>query len=260
LKLLDGKGAGKDQSPFINQPLADKTIADVCEALIGAAFVAHVKSGYDDVTHYDDAVRAVTAFVRSPNHAMDRWADYYKAYAVPKYQLAETTASQRDLAAQVEMKHPYRFRHPRLLQSAFLHPSNPRSWENIPSYQRLEFLGDSLLDMACVTHLFDRYPTKDPQWLTEHKMAMVSNKFFGALCVKIGFHRHLRHNSSVIGHQIGVFVDEIQELEQESKGSRNYWTLAKDPPKVQPPFPLPSPTQHPTQTYTLNPPDSASPT
>ncbi|TKA67575.1 hypothetical protein B0A49_06725 [Cryomyces minteri] len=88
--------------------------------------------------------------------------------------------------------------------------------------------------MASISHLFYRFPQKDPQWLTEHKMAMVSNKFLGAVCVRIGFHRHLRHNSSIIEYQIREYVTELQEAERDSNGARNYWTTVKAPPKCLP--------------------------
>lgn len=122
----------------------------------------------------DMAVKAVTALVSNPDHDIEKWSDYYRLYKKPPYQTAAASASQLDLAAQVELKHPYHFKHPRLLRSAFTHPSYPFSWEKIPCYQRLEFLGDSLLDMACVNFLFYRHPNRDPQWLTEHKVGISS--------------------------------------------------------------------------------------
>jgi len=231
IKMLEGKGAGKNQE-IQRHSLADKSVADVCEALIGAAFVQYNQPGCWRPEQWDAAVKAVTKFVNSNDHTMVRYAEYLAAYEKPAYQTAEVTASQLDLATKVELEHNYRFRYPRLLRSAFCHPSYPFSWEKIPSYQRLEFLGDSLLDTACVTHLFYRYPSKDPQWMTEHKMAMVSNRFLGALCVKLGFHRHLRYQHQQLEFQIREYVAEVREAERESKGSVDYWTSMKQPPKV----------------------------
>jgi dsRNA-specific ribonuclease len=51
------------------------------------------------------------------------------------------------------LRHPYHFTYPRLLRSAFIHSSQAFMWEHIPNYQRLEFLGDSLLDQAFIMHL-----------------------------------------------------------------------------------------------------------
>ena len=145
--------------------LGDKSIADVCEAMIGAALLSGHKKG-----DFDTAVKAVTVMVDNAHHAMTKWDDYYALYKMPAYQTIQATRSQIDLAEQVEQKHDYHFKYPRLLRSAFIHPSYPLSWEKIPCYQRLEFLGDSLLDMTCVNFLFHRYPDRDPQWLTEHKV------------------------------------------------------------------------------------------
>lgn len=118
----------------------------------------------------DMAVKAVTALVASPDHDVLKWADYYLLYEKPKYQVVEATASQLDLAKQVQQEHDYNFKYPRLLRSAFIHPSYTFGAERIPSYQRLEFLGDALLDMASIGFLFHRHPDRDPQWLTEHKV------------------------------------------------------------------------------------------
>ncbi|KAI9829853.1 MAG: hypothetical protein M1819_005951 [Sarea resinae] len=229
LKLLEGKGHNKTGEQKFQHALGDKTIADVCEAMIGAALVT-----YREIPSFDMAVRAVTQLVNSPDHTMQKWEDYYKAYNKPSYQTAAATASQRDLAINVEKKNPYRFKFPTLLRSAFVHPSYPMAWERIPCYQRLEFLGDALLDMTSINYLFYRFPDKDPQWLTEHKMAMVSNQFLAAVCVKLQFHRHLRYNSSSLEYQIRDYVTELQEVEREANGGRDFWTQIKNPPKCLP--------------------------
>ncbi|KAJ9669608.1 Dicer-like protein 1 [Coniosporium apollinis] len=234
LKLLEGKGAKSTGEEVIKHALGDKTIADVCEALIGAAFIEHNNPSGWKPENWTDAIKAVTILVNSSDHTMQEWGDYLKAYAIPTYQTGAVTASHRDMAAKVSLEHPYHFKYPRLLRSAFIHPSLPFAYEKLPSYQRLEFLGDSLLDMAAITHLFYRFPDKDPQWLTEHKMAMVSNKFLGAVCVKIGFHRHLRYNHAQLEHQIREYVTELQEAEREAQGARDYWTTVRAPPKCLP--------------------------
>lgn len=233
LKLLKGKGVGKAQDEPTHA-LADKTIADICEAMIGAALLTHYTSGYDAPQQFDEAVRAVARFVCSEHHTMQRWTDYQEAYSVPDSWQKPATASQNELVRSIKVEHDYTFKSPLVLRSAFQHPSYPRSWEGIPSYQRLEFLGDALHDMTCVMYLVRNHSQRDPQWLTEHKMAMVSNKFLGAVCVRIGFYRHLRHNSSSVGHQIMTFVEEVKAAETEAQGARDYWTSVRDPPKCLP--------------------------
>lgn len=240
MKLIKGTGVkfGEEKVTFYDGKkhiLGQKTIADVCEALIGAAFVSHDRPDEPwQPSHWEAAIHAVTKFVVSPDHIMLTMDDYKKAYEKPAYQIAQVTAVQRDLAQKVQLEHDYSFRYPRLLYSAFSHPSNAYMQQQVPSYQRLEFLGDALLDQASIAYLFYKYPEADPQWLTEHKMAMVSNKFLGALCVNIGFHKHLRHSHAKIGSQVKTYVEELVEARETADGSRDYWTTVSDPPKCLP--------------------------
>lgn len=61
---------------------------------------------------------------------------------------------------------------------------------------------------------------------------MVSNKFLGALAVKLGLHRHLRHFSNPLQAQITQYAEEIQTAESEGEGAVDYWVDTKDSPKV----------------------------
>lgn len=169
LKLLRGTGANKEkEDPAPTHSLGDKTIADVCEALIGAAFLSHDRHGAWHRDQWECAIKAVTTLVDSENHKMQRWDDYSAAYRKPAYQTDLPNAAERDLVDRIAKKDSYRFRHPRLLKSAFTH--NSQMQRSVPDYDRLEFLGDALLDMASITYLFYKFPDKDPQWLTEHKV------------------------------------------------------------------------------------------
>jgi endoribonuclease Dicer len=229
---------GKKATAPNTAKLGDKTIADVCEALIGAALLS--------TSDMDNAVRAVTELVSSENHRITSWSEYYQLYKKPKYQLSPATQMQLNMAQQIEKQHEYHFRYPRLLRSAFTHPSYPYSYENVPSYQRLEFLGDSLLDMACINFLFHTFPNKDPQWLTEHKMAMVSNQFLGALCVSLNWHTHLCLFNTTFSKQIADYVSDIQEARAQAEEdavragktkeqcSPDYWISVRQPPKCLP--------------------------
>lgn len=243
IKLLTGKGS-KNGMEIQKHSLGDKSVADVCEALIGAAFIEkNERSGWKP-ENWTNAIKAVSNLVNNAQyeetsgceaeHDMMCWDDYVKRYQRPRWETVDATAPQRDLVDKLFYKHPYRFKSPRLLRAAFCHPSQPYSWEKVPSYQRLEFLGDSLLDMVCITHLFYNYLDKDPQWLTEHKMAMVSNKFLGAVCVNIEFHRHLRYNHPSLSKQIMEYVEEVQNAAEKAEklGEVDYWIHVKDPPKV----------------------------
>ncbi|KAI3318603.1 hypothetical protein HD806DRAFT_549027 [Xylariaceae sp. AK1471] len=245
LELLKGKQndskLGKKGVGSENHALADKSIADVCEALIGAAYLTTYRQ-----KNFDMAIQAVTKFVEHSNHKMTTYGDYYAAYKIPKWQSAEPRAVQYELARQIEEKMGYKFKYPRLLRSAFTHPSYGSIYEGIPNYQRLEFLGDALLDMVCVDYLFHKFPEADPQWLTEHKMAMVSNQFLGCLCVSLGLQKHMVSMTSGLPKEIADYVTAItdaqNQAEEEAEASglgrtayaRNYWMGEKRPPKSLP--------------------------
>lgn len=63
-------------------------------------------------------------------------------------------------------------------------------------------------------------------------MAMVSNKFLGALAVRLGFHRHLQYFGATLQSQITQHVGAIQLAEENSNGAMNYWLSVEESPKV----------------------------
>lgn len=240
-KLQFGKTHLKTLRQMDDHQLADKSIADVCEALIGAAYMTTRKEN-----NFDMAIQAVTRLVDHKRHTMQVWEDYYAAYKTPGWQVVPANAAELDMAKKIEEVTGYKFKYPRVLRSAFRHPSRPYVYDKVPTYQRLEFLGDALLDMACVDYLFHIAPDKGPQWLTEHKMAMVSNQFLGCLAVSLGLHKFILHNHSSFGKQIMEYVTELTAAQHAAEDgaelagkprsafSRDYWIQVSQPPKVIP--------------------------
>lgn len=240
-KLEFGKTHLKTLKQMDAHKLADKSIADVCEALIGAAYMT-TRSAND----FTMAIQAVTRLVNNKRHAMMSWDDYYAAYKIPEWQLVPPSAAESDMAMKMGEITGYTFKCPRVLRSAFRHPSRPYAFEKVPTYQRMEFLGDALLDMVCVDYLFHVAPDKGPQWLTEHKMAMVSNQFLGCLAVSLGFHRFILHNHLSLGGQIMAYVTELTEARRaaedkaeengkpRSEYAKDFWVEVILPPKCIP--------------------------
>ncbi|PHH69497.1 hypothetical protein CDD80_6695 [Ophiocordyceps camponoti-rufipedis] len=222
---------GKMPKTEVWHSLSDKSIADVCEALIGAAYVTGRDEAVDDNAKMDLAVKAVTKMVRSKYHKMTAFGDYVKAFQTPQWQTSATTAAQRQAVEPIQAVTGYRFRQPILLRSAFKHPSYPYE-ESVPNYQRLEFLGDALLDMAVVDYLFYRFPDADPQSLTERKMLVVSNNFFGYLAVRLGLHRHLLLTTSSLMGQIGEYVAEVEEAQILANDPDAWFKMTSPPPKA----------------------------
>lgn len=55
-------------------------------------------------------------------------------------------------------------------------------------YERLEFLGDAILDLLVVEYLYKNYDTPDEGTLTLLKQAGVSNKSLGLIAISLGMH------------------------------------------------------------------------
>lgn len=63
-------------------------------------------------------------------------------------------------------------------------------------------------------------------------MAMVSNKFLGALAVRLGFHRHLQYFGSGLQSRISHYAEAIQMAEDKDEGAMDYWLSVEESPKV----------------------------
>ncbi|WP_281166381.1 ribonuclease III family protein, partial [Liquorilactobacillus sicerae] len=59
-------------------------------------------------------------------------------------------------------------------------------------YQRLEFLGDSVMQLIVADYLFTRYPNWEEGQLTEMRIAMVQSKSFSHFARLAGFNRYIR--------------------------------------------------------------------
>jgi len=84
--------------------------------------------------------------------------------------LIDWKSFQKDISYKVKNKERF--------VSAFLHSSfsNVTKGNNFQSYERLEFLGDAVLDLAIGDFLFRKYPNKSEGELTQIKSVLVSKK------------------------------------------------------------------------------------
>jgi len=80
-----------------------------------------------------------------------------------------------------------------LLVQAFCHRSylneNPDS--NMENNERLEFLGDAVLELVVTEYLFDKYPKKSEGELTNWRAALVNAKMLSETANEMGFNDYL---------------------------------------------------------------------
>lgn len=73
-------------------------------------------------------------------------------------------------------------------------------------YQRLEFLGDAVLDYLITFYFYKTHPGLSPGLLTDLRSAAVNNDCYAQAAVKWNLHQQLRHASSVLHNQITDFA------------------------------------------------------
>lgn len=94
--------------------------------------------------------------------------------------------------------------------------------------QRLEFLGDAVLDYLITCHLFATFPDIDPGDLTDLRSATASNECFSRVAVRHHLEKFLLHENANLAEQVRKFVLFIQNV---SCGKEHFygWECDKGP-------------------------------
>lgn len=77
-------------------------------------------------------------------------------------------------------------------------------------FQRLEFLGDAVLDILLTQHLFDSHKDTDEGELTDLRSASVNNENFAQLAVKHKLYQCLQHSSGKLPDNITEYVKSLE--------------------------------------------------
>ncbi|XP_013409876.1 LOW QUALITY PROTEIN: endoribonuclease Dicer-like [Lingula anatina] len=104
----------------------------------------------------------------------------------------------------------YRFKDRAYLLQAFTHASYHYNTVT-DCYQRLEFLGDAILDYLITRHLYEDDHKFSPGVLTDLRSALVNNNIFAALAVKWNFHKFFK----AVCPQLFSVIDDFVEWQKE---------------------------------------------
>lgn len=74
---------------------------------------------------------------------------------------------------------------------ALTHKSSLTDHEQLAANERLEFLGDSILDAIVASFVYDKYPEIDEGQLTKIKSRIVNRKSLSAIGERMGIRKHL---------------------------------------------------------------------
>lgn len=192
--------------------IPDKSIADCVEALIGAYLIECGPKG----ALLFMAWLGIRVLPMKQNEetksVVPRYESVYEEWTVPKSPLllnSPTVHNDLDRLLngfeKFEETLGYRFRDRAYLLQAMTHASySPNRLTDC--YQRLEFLGDAVLDYLITRHLYEDPRQHSPGALTDLRSALVNNTIFASLAVRHGFHKYFRHLSPGLNDVIDRFV------------------------------------------------------
>ncbi|VDO04032.1 unnamed protein product [Rodentolepis nana] len=163
------------------------------------------------------AAAAVADETSSSNLNLDAH-DGLKREAVGGDDFHTTLENQRLSLAPLEEIIGYRFRRIRILLQAITHPSSEMAFK-WGCYQRLEFLGDAILDFIVTQRIFTENPHMDPGELTDLKIALVSNVNLAIVCIRKEIYKFLGH----MDNNLWTFINNFKNAVSQNFG--NIWQL-----------------------------------
>ncbi|KAK0420733.1 hypothetical protein QR680_014851 [Steinernema hermaphroditum] len=187
------------------QYISDKAIADSVEALIGAHLLElgptaalrfmrwfGLRVIVDEPVSDEPLLRFLDT-PDNPNRSSQELCNYME-----RFQLSS-----------VEETIGYTFRDKAYLLQAFTHASYSKN-RVTGCYQRLEFLGDAVLDYTITRFLYQHKFCYSPGVLTDLRSALLNNTIFASLAVKYNLHKHFVAVCPGLHQMIETFVRHCQ--------------------------------------------------
>ena len=210
------------------QKIADKSIADSIEGLIGAYLIS---CGYLGALRFMKFLGLKVLPEVDVKVDIDPRAENSKSGCYARFWPDQTkiTAAQDKgdmvfrLTSGLENFEnesiSYNFQQKLYLVEALTHASYHEN-RVTPSYERLEFLGDALLDFLVTQHLYFRHVNLSPGELTDIRQALVNNNIFATLAVKHSYHKYLKHMSPKWFQTVKNFIDRVEDEAEERKDNQ----------------------------------------
>lgn len=111
----------------------------------------------------------------------------------------------------------YSFNDKMYLLQALTHASYEFNVLTPDCYQRLEFLGDAVLDFLVTECLYSGNASLSPGQLTDLRQALVNNNIFAKIAVKYNYHKYLKYTSPEWFKKINDFVQQLDDDRKEGK-------------------------------------------
>ena len=146
------------------------------------------------------------------------------------------------LAAYVAKKTGYRPKNIQLFETAFSHKSYTNLLEGVRSNERLEFLGDRVIDLIVAEYLFSKFPNKPEGDLTKIKSKIVNRKMLAQIGEDMEMIDYIQYNkgqsiniNTIVGNAFealigAIYLDSDYDITKEVFNSsiiRKYINLTK---------------------------------
>ncbi|XP_020268693.1 ribonuclease 3-like protein 3 [Asparagus officinalis] len=139
--------------------------------------------------------------------------------------MADVPAMEKEDMKKIEKILGYNFEDRSLIEEALTHPSFYYPFKPEITYERLEFMGDAVLNCLVGRWVINMYPELAPGPLTRLRAANVDTEKLARVAVCSGLYRYLRHQAPQLDEQIQDFMEGMKVYPNHSNG-------LLDPPKV----------------------------
>lgn len=187
---------------FASKP-SIKVCADVIESLLG---LIHIRFGYKTAISV-----GLEVGILLPQGKGVTMKNSFQSSVIPRAVVYETAKRLTGRA---------HFECPGLTEEALTHPSKVH--EAVPSYQKLEWVGDAALCIGVREWVCRTFPTLPVGDMVTLEAALVSNEVLGYQCFKVGLHKLINHNDQSLPSKLEQYQWSLEE-------GRAIW--GSDPPK-----------------------------
>ena len=229
------QGTGGKRDKCNTQVIADKSVADSIEALIGAYLIS---CGYIGALRFMKFLGLKVLPEDDENDAdIGVFAKRNKEGCYARFWPGEANMygadDSEDMVSRMvsglenfENSIHYTFNSKLYLLEALTHASYYVN-RVTPCYQRLEFLGDALLDFLVTQHLYFRHAKLSPGDLTDIRQALVNNNIFATIAVDHAFNKYLKQMSPRWFKTIENFITTVEDEKEERKQNHSANTVSR---------------------------------
>jgi len=213
-----------EQNQRLQHSVSDKSVADSIEALIGAYLL---KGGHKSAVIFMKwlglkvmSKEIDTNLLNNNDSSIWQWLRSPQSPILEHISHEEAIKGLKELYDDCQLCNfeqiiRYKFKNKAFLVQALTHSSYYHNTIT-DCYQRLEFLGDALLDYLITRKIHKDSNNFSPGELTDLRSALVNNSFFASIAVKFNFHKYLKYLSFDLFRVIDYFEKKYTDNEVET--------------------------------------------